>query len=240
MIKTRAKDLRGVAASSRIAEAIIAFACAQNRLPALIPLSSNRYEEVGWFLFIWAAPWLKLAVYNWWRVVIKSCLGLDTQPARPTKPKPTNCSHQSPSTLHLPLYNPTNKIPIAFYPLWDRLLFTSAKQIFAKLFIYRLVKLIIISSHCYGMAWQHLMNLFMVGRFSETIWSPDTWNRTNIFWRWKNPQIISCAGHTHCKQICLAQNVAWRLIAFHRVKYSTLLYDISFLSGYRNIDNIDN
>ena len=41
MIKTTAKDLRGVAASSRIAEAIIAFACAQNRLPALIPLSSN-------------------------------------------------------------------------------------------------------------------------------------------------------------------------------------------------------
>ena len=93
MIKTRAKDLRGVAASSRIAEAIIAFACAQNRLPALIPLSSNWYKEVGWFLFIWAAPWLKLAVYNWWRVVIKSSLGLDTQPARPTKPKPTNCSH---------------------------------------------------------------------------------------------------------------------------------------------------
>ena len=93
MIKTRAKDLRGVAASSRIAEAIIAFACAQNRLPALIPLSSNWHEEVGWFLFIWAAPWLNLAVYNWWRAVIKSCLGLDTQPARSTKPKPTNCSH---------------------------------------------------------------------------------------------------------------------------------------------------
>ena len=41
MIKTTAKDLRGVAASSRIAEAIIAFACAQNRLPVLIPFNSN-------------------------------------------------------------------------------------------------------------------------------------------------------------------------------------------------------
>ena len=147
------------------------------------------------------ALWLKLAVYNWWRVVIKSCLGLDTQPARPTKPKPTNCSHQSPSIVHLPVYNLTTKIPIAFYPLWDRLLFTSAKQIFSKLFIYKLVKLIIISSHCYGMAWQHLMNLFMVGKFSETIWSSDKWNCTNIFWRWKNPPIISWAGHTYCKQI---------------------------------------
>ena len=40
---------------------------------------------------------------------------------------------------------------------------------------------------------------------------------------------------------CLMQNVAWRLIAFHRVNYSTLLCCISFLSGYRNIDNnIDN
>ena len=36
---------------------------------------------------------------------------------------------------------------------------------------------------------------------------------------------------------CLMQNVAWRLIAFHRVKYSTLLYYISFLSRHRNIEN---
>ena len=36
---------------------------------------------------------------------------------------------------------------------------------------------------------------------------------------------------------CLMQNVAWRLIAFHRVKYSTLLCYISFLSRHRNIDN---
>ena len=40
---------------------------------------------------------------------------------------------------------------------------------------------------------------------------------------------------------CLMQNVAWRLIAFHRVKYSTLLYYIPFLCQYRNTDyDIDN
>ena len=35
----------------------------------------------------------------------------------------------------------------------------------------------------------------------------------------------------------LMQNVTWRLIAFHRVKNSTLLYYISFLSRHRNIEN---
>ena len=176
MIKTRAKDLRGVAASSRIAEAIIAFACAQNRLPALIPLSSNWHEEVGWFL-LFGSTWLFTTGGGWW---LRAAWGLTTSQPGQRSPNPQTALtiHSASSRLQS-----NYSVLIAFYPLWDRLLFTSAKHIFAKLFIYRLVKLIIISSHCYGMAWQHLMNLFMVGRFSETIWSPDTWNCTNIFWR---------------------------------------------------------
>ena len=190
------------------------------------------------------ALWLKLAVYNWWRVVIKSCLGLDNQPARPTKPKPTNCSHQSPSIVHLPVYNLTTKIPIAFYPLWDRLLFTSENRCFKIIHLQTCQ----INHNLQPLLWNGVtaFNESVHGRFSETIWSPDKWNCTNIFWRWKNTPIISRAGHTHCKQIwrafsCLMKNVAWRLIAFHRVKYSTLLCYISFLCRYRNLDNnIDN
>ena len=91
MIKTRAKDLRGVAASSRIAEAIIAFACAQNRLPALIPLSSNWYKEVGWFLLL-GSNWLFTTGGGWW---LRAAWGLTTSQPGQRSPNP-----QTALTIH--------------------------------------------------------------------------------------------------------------------------------------------
>ena len=101
-----------------------------------------------------------------------------------------------------------------------------------------------ISSHCYGMAWQHLMNLFMVGRFSETIWTHEIapiFSEDEKILQSFLEQGTRTASKFGEASLRLMQNVAWRLIAFHRVNYSTLLCCISFLYGYRNIDNnIDN
>ena len=84
------------------------------------------------------------------------------------------------------------------------------------------------------------MNLFMVGRFSETIWTHEIapiFSEDEKILQSFLEQGTRTASKFGEASLRLMQNVAWRLIAFHRVKNSTLLYYISFLSRHRNIEN---